>query len=390
MVVQPKIRGFICITAHPEGCAANIREQIDYVKKQPRLNNGPRKVLIIGASTGYGLSTRILTAFGAGASTLGVFFERPSDRGRPASAGWYNSAAFHRAAHAEGLYAKSINGDAFSPDIKKQTIELLKKDLGQVDMVIYSLAAPRRTDPVTGEVYKSVLKPVGQPFTNKSVDTDRQVVEEVTLEPASERDIHDTIKVMGGEDWELWMEALKEADALTPDALTLAYSYIGPELTYPIYRHGTIGHAKEHLEASAKSLQSRGFSAYVSVNKAVVTQASSAIPVVPLYLAALMKQMAARNVDEGCIEQICRLFHEKLKDPKNPVLDREGRIRIDDWEMREDIQQAVRDIWPSISTETLFTHTDFGRYQEEFLKLFGFGIKGIDYDQDVEIDVPLP
>lgn len=390
MVVQPKIRGYVCITAHPEGCAANINEQIDFVKKQPRLSKGPRKVLIIGASTGYGLSTRIFTAFGFGASTLGVFFERPSDRGRSASAGWYNSTAFHKAAHAEGLYAKSINGDAFSPEIRQQTIDLLKKDLGQVDMVIYSLAAPRRTDPVTGETYKSMLKPVGKPFCNKSVDTDKHIVEEVTLEPATEEEIHDTVKVMGGEDWDLWMEALREADALTPDALTLAYSYIGPEVTFPIYRNGTIGKAKEHLEATAKSLQERGFNAYVSVNKAVVTQASSAIPVVPLYLAALMKLMAEKNIDEGCIEQINRLFHEKLKDPQNPVLDSEGRIRIDDWEMREDIQQAVKDVWPAIATETLYSHTDFKRYQEEFLKLFGFGIEGIDYTKEVEIEIPLP
>jgi enoyl-[acyl-carrier protein] reductase/trans-2-enoyl-CoA reductase (NAD+) len=394
-VVKPKVRGFVCVTAHPAGCAAHVREQIAHVKSQPPLAKGPKKVLIIGASTGYGLSSRIVAALGSKAATFGVFFERPSDKGRPASAGWYNTVAVEQAARAEGLYAQSINGDAFSEDIKLQTIARLKEDLGPVDLVIYSLASPRRTDPRSGEVYKSVLKPVGAPFSAKSLDTDKKEVVDVTLEPATDEDIRQTTKVMGGEDWELWMDALRNHGLLAPGAVTVAYSYIGPEVTYPIYRNGTIGKAKEDLEKTAARLTARLADlkgrAWVSVNKAVVTQASSAIPVVPLYLSILLKVMAEKKVDEGCIEQIQRLFATQLyrADGKPATADEAGRLRVDDWEMRADVQEAVKKIWPTVTTANLETLTDFPRYQREFLKLFGFGLPGVNYDAEVEVEVPL-
>jgi len=394
-VVKPKVRGFVCVTSHPAGCAAHVREQIDYVKSQPPLAHGPKKVLILGASTGYGLSSRIVAAFGAKAATLGVFYERPCDKGRPASAGWYNSVAVEQAAHAEGLYAKSINGDAFSDDIKLQPIERLKEDLGQVDLVIYSLASPRRTDPRSGEVYKSVLKPVGAPFTAKTVDTDKKEVLEITLEPATDEDLRQTTKTMGGEDWEMWLDALRHHNLLAPGVVTVAYSYIGPEVTYPIYRNGTIGKAKEDLENTAARLTARLADlkgrAWVSVNKAVVTQASSAIPVVPLYLSILLKVMAEKKVDEGCIEQIERLFAQQLyrADGQAPTADAQGRLRVDDLEMRADIQDAVKKIWPEVTTANLATLTDFPRYQTEFLKLFGFGLPGVNYEAEVELELPL-
>ncbi len=394
-VVKPKVRGFVCVTSHPAGCTAHVREQINYVKKQPPLANGPKKVLIIGASTGYGLSSRIVAAFGAKAATLGVFFERPSDKGRPASAGWYNSVAVEQAAKAEGIYAKSINGDAFSEEIKLQTIARLKEDLGQVDLVIYSLASPRRTDPRSGEVYKSVLKPAGAPFTGRTLDTDKKEVFDISIEPATPEEIRQTTKTMGGEDWEMWIDALRNHNLLAPGALTVAYSYIGPEATYPIYRNGTIGIAKEDLEKTASRLTARlaelKGKAWVSVNKAVVTQASSAIPVVPLYLCILLKVMAEKKVDEGCIEQIQRLFATQLyrSDGKPAVPDTAGRLRVDDWEMRADVQEAVKKIWPQVTTVNLETLTAFPRYQAEFLKLFGFGLPGVNYDAEVELEVPL-
>jgi enoyl-[acyl-carrier protein] reductase/trans-2-enoyl-CoA reductase (NAD+) len=394
-VVKPKVRGFVCVTSHPAGCAAHVREQIAHVKSQPPLARGPKKALIIGASTGYGLSSRIVAAFGARAATLGVFYERPSEKGRPASAGWYNTIALEQAAHAEGLYAKSINGDAFSEDIKLQTIARLKEDLGQVDLVIYSLASPRRTDPRSGEVYKSVLKPVGAPFTAKTVDTDKKEVLEITLEPATAEDIRQTTKTMGGEDWEMWLDALRHHNLLAPGVVTVAYSYIGPEVTYAIYRNGTIGKAKEDLENTAARLTAKladlSGRAWVSVNKAVVTQASSAIPVVPLYLAILLKVMAEKNMDEGCIEQIQRLFATMLyrADGAPPAADAAGRLRVDDWEMRPDVQDAVKKLWPEVTTANLDTLTAFPRYQKEFLKLFGFGLPGVNYDAEVELEMPL-
>jgi enoyl-[acyl-carrier protein] reductase/trans-2-enoyl-CoA reductase (NAD+) len=394
MIIQPKVRGFICITAHPEGCAEHVHQQIQYVQSKGTLTHMPKRVLVIGASTGYGLASRIVPAFAGGAATLGVFFERPSENGKPASAGWYNSCAFEKEAHAAGLYAKSINGDAFSDDIKKHTIELIKADLGQVDLVVYSLASPRRTHPQTGVTSKSTLKPIGAPFTAKTVDTDRGLVTDITIEPANEEEIADTVTVMGGEDWEMWLDALSGAGVLAHGAKTVAYSYIGPDLTWAIYRNGTIGRAKEHLEATAERLTAKLTSleghAFVSVNKALVTQASSAIPVVPLYISLLYKVMKERGLHEGCIEQIQRLFAERLYNGADVQKDNDGRIRIDDWEMRPEIQSAVAALWPSVTTENLPEISDITGYREEFLRLFGFGLPGIDYAADVNPDVPLP
>jgi len=389
MIIQPKIRGFVCVTAHPQGCEARVRSEIE-VAKAAKKEGGPKKVLVIGASTGYGLSSRIAAAFSHDAATLGIFFERPSQKGKPASAGWYNSVAFEKAAHEAGLYAKSINGDAFSREIKEQTIAAIKADLGQVDLVVYSLASPRRTDPETGETYKSCLKPIGQSFTNRTLDTDKSEVAEVTIEPAEGDDVAHTVKVMGGEDWELWMQTLDAAGVLAPGAKTVAYSYIGPEITWPVYTNGTIGAAKKDVERAAKAIsESYDCSAYVAVNKAVVTQASSAIPVVPLYISILFKVMKAKSTHEDCIEQMVRLFNERLYGSALQ-LDDAGRIRVDDWEMEPDVQQAVEEIWPEIRTETLYELADYSGYQENFLALFGFGLPGVDYDEDVEVDLPLP
>ncbi len=395
MIIKPKVRGFVCVTAHPDGCAAHVQEWIDYVKSQGTLRNGPKKVLVIGSSTGYGLASRIAAAFGSGAATLGVFFERPSEEGRPATPGWYNTIAFTHAARAAGVYAKNINGDAFSDDIKKQALELIRTDLGQVDLVIYSLASPRRTHPKTGNVHKSVLKPVGTSYTNKTVDTDKGIVSTVTIEPANEQEIADTTAVMGGEDWELWMNALSEANLLAPGAQSVAYSYIGPEVTWAIYKNGTIGLAKNDLERAARNIDSLlklkagGGRAFISVNKALVTQASSAIPVVPLYIAILYKIMKAAGTHEGCIEQIQRLFATQMFNGNTPRFDEAGRVRIDDWEMRPEIQHAVREIWPRITTENLAADTDIAGYRSEFLKLFGFGLAGVNYEAETEPHRPM-
>ena len=394
MIIQPKIRGFICVTAHPVGCSAHVQQQIDYVRSKGSLSDMPKRVLVIGSSTGYGLASRIVPAFAGGAATIGVFFERPSENGKPASAGWYNSCAFENAAKTAGLYAKSINGDAFSDEIKAKTVELIKKDLGTVDLIIYSLASPRRTHPRTGETYKSVLKPLGNAFTAKTVDTDKGLVTDITIEPASEQEISDTVQVMGGEDWEMWIDALEKGGALSKGAKTVAYSYIGPDLTWAIYRNGTIGRAKEDLEATAQRIHQKlsagGGSAYVSVNKALVTQASSAIPVVPLYISLLYKVMKQKGMHEGCIEQIQRLFAERLCNGASVQLDESGRIRIDDVEMLPDIQAAVAGLWPSVTTENLPQISDIQGYREEFLRLFGFGLPGVDYDSDVTPEMTLP
>ncbi|MDP9290835.1 MAG: trans-2-enoyl-CoA reductase family protein [Verrucomicrobiota bacterium] len=390
MIIKPKIRGFICTTAHPAGCAAHVQEQIDYVRGKGKLRDMPRRVLVIGSSTGYGLSSRIVAAFGGDASTLGIFFEKAGEENRTASAGWYNSVAFEKAARAAGLYAKSINGDAFSDPIKAQAIDLIKKDLGQVDAVIYSLASPRRTHPKTGETAKSALKPVGESFTAKTVDTDRGLVNPITIEPATEQEIADTISVMGGEDWKMWIDALDEAGVLADDATLIAYSYIGPELTWAIYRNGTIGRAKADLEATAKQLAQKNRRAFVSINKALVTQASSAIPVVPLYISLLYKVMKERGLHEGCIEQIHRLFAERLYNGAQPQLDSEGRIRIDDWEMKPEVQKAVADLWPGVKTENLEAVSDIKSYRTEFLKLFGFGLAGVDYEAEANPVADLP
>ncbi len=389
MIIRPKVRGFVCVTAHPAGCAAHVDEWIGHVKGKGPLKNGPKKVLVIGASTGYGLASRVAAAFGSNAATLGIFFERPSEEGRTATPGWYNSIGFTRAAHAAGLYAKNINGDAFSNEIKAQALETIKNDLGQVDLVVYSLASPRRTHPTTGVVHKSVLKPVGVSYTNKTVDTDKGIVSQVTIDPASDQEVADTVAVMGGEDWELWINALKSANLLAPGAQSVAYSYIGPEVTWAIYKNGTIGIAKNDLERAAKSIDSilkanGGGRAFISVNKALVTQASSAIPVVPLYISILYKIMKAAGTHEGCIEQIQRLFADHMYSARGPVFDEAGRVRVDDWEMRPEIQASVAAIWPRVTTENLAAETDIAGYRGEFLKLFGFGLKGIDYEQDIE------
>ncbi|MFT3870619.1 MAG: trans-2-enoyl-CoA reductase family protein [Nibricoccus sp.] len=389
MVIKPRVRGFVCVSAHPTGCAAHVQEQIDYVKSKGPIKNGPKKVLVIGASTGYGLSSRIAAAFGSGAATVGVFYERPSDVERPATPGWYNSYAFTQKARAAGLYAGNINGDAFSLDIKKQTIELLKRDVGPVDLIVYSLASPRRTHPYTGTVHKSALKPIGKPYTNKTVDTDTGVVSMTTIEPAAEEEIADTIAVMGGEDWEMWIQALADAKLIAPGATSVAYSYIGPEVTWDIYKNGTIGMAKIDLEKAAKRIDAilkvEGYGrAFVSINKALVTQASSAIPVVPLYIGVLFKLMKAKGTHEGCIEQIQRLFATQMYNGCSLNFDEAGRVRVDDWEMRPEIQDEVKRIWPQITTETLYSLTDMEGYRADFLKLFGFGIPGINYDAEVE------
>jgi len=367
-----------------------VREEIEVAKAAKR-SDGPKRVLVLGSSTGYGLSSRIAAAFGYDAATFGIFFERPSTNGKPASAGWYNSVAFEKAAHEAGLYAKSINGDAFSNEVKAQAIAQIKEDLGQIDLVVYSLASPRRTDPDTGEVYKSVLKPIGdQAFTNRTMDTDRDEVKDVTIEPATEEEIQHTINVMGGQDWELWMKALNDAGVLAPGAKSVAYSYIGPEATWPVYTNGTIGQAKKDVERAAAAItETYDCAAYVAVNKAVVTQASSAIPVVPLYISIIIKLMKEKGTHEDCIEQMVRLFDDRLYG-KDLQLDDLGRIRVDDWEMQPDIQAKVIEIWPSITSETLDVLGDYTGYQHNFLTLFGFGLNGVDYDEDVEIDLPLP
>ena len=396
MIIQPRTRGFICLTAHPDGALQAVKNQIEYVKSKGKIKNGPKKVLVIGASTGFGLSSRIAAAFGSDAATIGVFFEKPASEGKMGTAGWYNSAAFEKEAHAAGLYAKSINGDAFSDDIKRQTIDLIKKDLGQVDLVVYSLASPRRTHPKTGVAYASVLKPIGEPFTNKTVDFHTGVVSDITISPVeNEEDIANTIAVMGGEDWKFWIEDLKNAGVLADGVKTVAYSYIGPELTFPIYRNGTIGQAKNDLEATVPVLNEllkdlHGVS-YVSVNKALVTQSSSAIPVVPLYISLLYKVMKAKGTHEGTIEQMQRLFADRLYTENGEVaLDSEGRIRIDDWEMAEDVQAEVAKYWDKVTTETLAEISDIDGYRKEFFNLFGFELEGVDYEKDANENVQVP
>ena len=394
MIIKPRVRGFICLTAHPTGCAAHVQEQIDHVRSQGAIENGPRNVLVVGASTGYGLASRITAAFGSGAKTMGVFYERPPKKGKCATAGWYNTAAFHRAAIAEGLYARSFNGDAFSDELKATAVEAIKEDLGQIDLVVYSLASPRRQHPRTGEVHKSVLKPIGEHYSARTLDTDRSEVSEVTIEPATEGEIQDTVTVMGGEDWELWMEALNGAGLLAPGAISAAYDYIGPEVTWPIYTNGTIGRAKVDLRATGQRITqllkaNAGGDAFISVNKALVTQASSAIPVVPLYISILYRIMKEKGTHEGTIEQIQRLFATHLFNNEVPKLDDKGLIRIDDLEMDPGVQQQVNEIWPQVTSENLREITDFAGYQDDFLKLFGFGLPGVDYDQEVDPMVSL-
>ncbi|PWU00079.1 MAG: bifunctional NADH-specific enoyl-ACP reductase/trans-2-enoyl-CoA reductase [Candidatus Melainabacteria bacterium] len=391
MVIKPKIRGFICTTTHPTGCAAHVHEQIAYVKAQPPIERAPQKVLVIGSSTGYGLSSRIVAAFGGKADTIGVYFDKQPENGKTGTAGFYNTFGFEKAAHAQGLTAKSINGDAFSDDVKQRTIELIKKELGKVDLVVYSVASPVRTHPKTGTTHRSTLKPIGASFSAKTLDTDKDIVKEVSIEPASKEEIADTVAVMGGEDWMMWMEALKNAGVLAPGIKTVSYSYIGPKVTWPVYRDGTIGRAKKDLEESAKKIQALlkplDGRAYVSVNKALVTQASSAIPVVPLYISLLYKVMKQKGNHEGCIEQIHRLFATQLYSGKEPTLDAEGRIRIDDREMDPDVQAKVEKLWHEVNSENIKAISDIESYKSEFLKLFGFGLSGIDYEAPVSPEI---
>ena len=393
MIIEPRMRGFICLTSHPKGCEKNVLNQIDYVKSKGKIA-GAKKVLVIGASTGFGLASRITSAFGSDAATIGVFFEKAPAEGKTASPGYYNSLAFEAAAKDAGLYAKSINGDAFSNEVKAQTIDLIKSDLGQVDLVIYSLASPVRQHPVTGVLHRSVLKPIGDTFTDKTVDFHTGIVSEVTITPCNEEDIANTVEVMGGEDWAMWMDALLNAGVLADGAMTVAYSYIGPKVTEPVYRKGTIGMAKDHLEATAfkitDDLAKIGGKAFVSVNKALVTQASSAIPVIPLYISLLYKIMKAKGTHEGCIEQIQRLFSARLYTNGSIPVDEKGRIRIDDWEMDEVVQKEVAELWKGATTENLPSIGDLNGYKSDFLNLFGFGIDGVDYAAEANELVEIP
>ena len=393
MIIEPRMRGFICLTSHPKGCEKNVKNQIEYVKSKGPIE-GAKRVLVVGASTGFGLASRISSAFGCGAATIGVFFEKPPTEGKTASPGWYNSAAFENEAKKAGLYAKSVNGDAFSKEVKQQVMETIKADLGQIDLVIYSLASPVRMHPETGVLHRSTLKPIGGTFTNKTVDFHTGNVTQVSIEPANQEDIDNTVVVMGGEDWAMWMQDLKEANLLAPGATTIAYSYIGPSVTEAVYRKGTIGRAKDHLEATAftitDALKELNGKAYVSVNKALVTQASSAIPVIPLYISLLYKIMKAEGIHEGCIEQIQRLYSQRLYTGNEFPMDANGRIRIDDWEMRDDVQEKVADLWTKATTETLPEIGDLAGYKQDFLNLFGFGFDGVDYEADADEMINIP
>lgn len=381
----------MCVTTHPTGCAQNVRNQIEYVKGKGSFI-GPKKVLIIGASTGYGLASRISAAFGAGAATLGVFFEKEGTPDKPASAGWYNSAAVHQEADKVGLYAKSINGDAFSNEIKQKAIKTIKEDLGQVDLVVYSLASPRRTHPVTGVVHNSTLKPIGKDITLRGINTDKEVIQEMSVGAATPEEIANTVAVMGGEDWQMWIDALDAAGVLSPNAITTAYTYLGAELTWDIYWNGTIGEAKKDLDQKALQLQAklapRGGHAKVSVLKAVVTQASSAIPVMPLYLALLFKVMKQNGTHEGCIEQVDGLFRESLYGFA-PHMDSDGRWRADYKELNPAVQAEVAKLWSQVTSENIPALTDFAGYKTAFLQLFGFEVPGVDYEQDVDPAVPI-
>ncbi len=386
MVIQPKIRGFICTNAHPVGCEAHVNEQIAYVKSQPQAENKPKNVLVIGASTGYGLASRITAAFGCGANTLGIFFEKEPTEKKTASAGWYNTAAFQKAADEAGLWSKNINGDAFSHEIKQKAIDAIKEGLGQVDLVIYSLASPRRTDPDTGEVYSSTLKPIGESVTTKNLNTSKRIIDSVSVEAATEEEIQGTIDVMGGADWELWINALSEAGVLAEGFKTTAYTYIGKKLTWPIYGHATIGRAKEDLDRAAKAITDKMSAidgkAYVTSLNAVVTQASSAIPIMPLYISAMFKVMKADGTYEGCIEQIQGLFRENLFG-ESPRFDEAGRFSQNYLELEDKVQDRVQEIWDTVDSDTIDELTDYVGYHNEFLKLFGFGMDSVDYDADV-------
>ena len=392
MIIKPRVRGFLCITTHPEGCRENVSRQIRHVQSGGMIDGGPKRVLVLGASTGYGLASRITAAFRAGASTLGVFFEKPGTERKPGTAGWYNAAAFHSAADEAGLYAKSVNGDAFSDEVKARVIDLIKEDLGAIDLVVYSLAAPRRTHPKTGVVHTSTLKPIGADTVQKGVNTDKEEIQEYHLEAANQDEIDNTVAVMGGEDWQMWIEALDEAGVLAEGAKTTAYTYIGEKITWDIYWHGTIGAAKKDLDKRVVDIRERlaahGGDARVSVLKAVVTQASAAIPAMPIYLAILFKVMKARGEHEGCIEQVNRLFRDSLYGTAAGP-DADGRLRADNLELNPEVQAEVAEIWEQINTDNLKKLSDFDGYRQEFLQLFGFEVDGVNYDADVNPEVPI-
>ncbi|WP_333606397.1 enoyl-ACP reductase FabV [Arsukibacterium sp.] len=392
MVIQPKIRGFICTNAHPVGCAEHVKEQIAYVKQLGPVANDPKNVLVIGASTGYGLASRITAAFGSGAKTLGIFFEKEPTDSKTGSAGWYNTAAFEQAADAEGLWNQHLNGDAFTDELKAQAIDIIRRDMGKIDLVVYSLAAPRRKDPVSGEVYSSVLKPIGQSYTAKTLNTTKREIEQVSVDPANDEEIFNTVKVMGGEDWERWLDQLDAAGVLAPECQTVAYTYIGKELTWPIYGKATIGKAKEDLDRAAAAISAKlaGIQgkAYVASLKALVTQASSAIPIMPLYISLLYRVMKKDGSHEGCIEQINGLFRQGLYS-NSPILDDAGRLRMDGKELSDEVQHAVKELWGQVTTETIDSLTDYEGYHNEFLRLFGFGYSHVDYDEDLSPAVPL-
>lgn len=389
-VVQRRSRGFICVNAHPEGCRRNVERQVSAIGAQAKPPYaGLGSVLVIGASTGYGLASRIAAAWGFGAKTLGVCLEREPDENKTASAGFYNTVAFHDLARRDGLFASSINADAFSEAAKRGAAEIVRKEMGKLDLIIYSVAAPKRTDPKSGKVHASVLKPIGNAYTNKTVELDSEKVTEVTIPPANDLEIADTVAVMGGEDWKLWMEMLAEEDLLAENVRTLAYSYIGPEMTWPIYRDGTIGAAKKNLEQTALALDEMlddrlGGEARVAVNKAIVTQASAAIPVVPLYMSILFRVMKQKGLDEGAPEQMRRLFFEFLAEGAAPKFDEAGRIRLDDREMCADVQKEVTALWPNVTTENLQELSDFAGFQHQFRALFGFEVDGVDYSAPTE------
>jgi enoyl-[acyl-carrier protein] reductase/trans-2-enoyl-CoA reductase (NAD+) len=386
MVIKPKIRGFICTNAHPAGCEAHVNEQIAYVKSQTQAEAKPKNVLVIGSSTGYGLATRITAAFGNNAKTLGIFFEKPPTEKKTGSAGWYNTAAFQKVADAAGIWSKNINGDAFSHEIKAKAIAMIKEELGQIDLVVYSLASPRRTDPDTGEVYSSTLKPIGQSVTTKNLNTSKRTIDEISVEAANDEEIQGTIDVMGGADWELWINALNDAGVLSSGFKTVAYTYIGKELTWPIYGKATIGKAKEDLDRAATAInditENLNGEAHVTSLNAVVTQASSAIPIMPLYISAMFKVMKADGTYEGCIEQIQNLFIENIYS-ETPRLDEKNRYRQNYKELEESVQQRVTDIWNTVDTDSIDELTDYVSYNHEFLKLFGFAVDGVDYEADL-------
>ena len=391
MIIKPKYRGFICTTVHPEGCKRNVEDQIEYVKSKGRID-GPKRVLVIGASTGYGLAARIAAAYGLTAGTIGVFFEKSAANQKTGSAGWYNNKYFEARAEKDGISAASINGDAFSNEVKEQAVELIRSFMpgGKVDLIVYSLASPKRKDPGSGQVYSSVIKPVGTVYTGKTVDFHTGIVSDISVDPANENEIGETVAVMGGGDWKLWMNKMYQADALSDGVITLAFSYIGPEMTHAIYKDGTIGRAKADLETKSKEINDMlsgiGGKSFVSINKAVVTQSSSAIPVVPLYISLLFKIMKEKGLHENCIEQMYRLFSEKVYNGGNIITDASGRLRLDDLEMKEDVQSEILKMWNKVDTDNICEMSDISDFRNEFFRLFGFARSDIDYEADVNLE----